>query len=176
MDELKKMELKIFKDKLKNDSKELMKLMNHPKNVIRGFISEGNFKYFVTLTFKNKVSRSEVESCTKNFKNILKKKLFGNHGGFYTNFFAIIEENPRYHIHILLGDPDSNSKFFNLNIPMEVLIRESWSKIKSGGKEIDVQEVYDDYDLINYCLKEINPYGREGEMLDNVHFQTMEIT
>ncbi|MEQ5220671.1 hypothetical protein ABN242_01285 [Providencia alcalifaciens] len=126
-----------------------------------------NFKWFITLTYKDsssrKINTKTVKKDVYNLYNRLHRKFFGKH---YSNkenldkkkinMVTSIEYggNENLHIHILLSDVENGISKVEGMTTCEVLVDIWKKKIAKEYINVDFREIYDIDNLGFYILKE----------------------
>ncbi len=134
------------------------------------FISKNNFDFFITLHFKNKVSKEHARKSLDKFIKKLNNELFGSRSSKSISQISAIEKNTdceNYHIHIALKCPLSrikNREHANVNY-LKRCIKNAW---RSADKSAATDElnlfdknpkwirlIYDNVGISEYISKQI---------------------
>nr|WP_163503605.1 hypothetical protein [Halomonas socia] len=142
---------------------------------MQSWISQYEWDYFVTLTYKHPVKdRIKVTHHVEEFSNRLSRKSFGSRSKKRVCTISVIEHHwasDSLHVHMLIKDPqpsianDARQNSFNIRDAVITSWLESSSSSGNPALSSDGDEWLKGIDDINrvveYMLKEFNPHASE---------------
>lgn len=130
------------------------------------YVSSCDYRFFITLTFRKKVSEDIADICIGKFIKTLNKRVFGNRSRKALKMVVCLEENSwdGYHYHIACQDPESVSGKISGDAFISAA-RSIWEKLPGPTGKVSqscpdghswFKEIYNPEGIALYMTKQIH--------------------